>query len=899
MTLSAGTRLGPYEILSPLGAGGMGEVYKARDTRLNRGVAVKVLSSHLSASAELRQRFEREAKTISQLSHPHICTLYDVGREGETEYLVMELLEGETLLDRLAKGPLPLDQTLRYGVEIADALDKAHRQGIVHRDLKPSNVMLTGAGVKLLDFGLAKSISLARGPSSSTKSATVAGSDNVTREGSILGTLPYMAPEQLEGKEADTRTDVFALGAVLYEMATGKAAFSGTSQASLISAIMKEDPAPISTLRPLTPAALDRALRACIAKAPDDRWQSTADLARELRWIAEQPDSSVTLGGGPGRRAKAGLAVAVALGTLAAAAFGVILLRPHPAAPQSFRFSISEPRGTYFSSSASEVGGAPALSPDGRWLVFSATDNSGKNQLWIRGLDSVVAHPLAGTDNAIDPFWSPDSRLIGFFSDYKLLKVDVGGGSPEVLCQANLGSGGTWSGRGEILYSDRGGVLRVVSATGGASRALWKEEANSKLGNFFPFFLPDGDHFLYVASGVDSRSGNEEGIFVGSLTSLSRTRVSKLVSRPVFSSGHILLVDDGKLFAIRFDARRRLAEGDPVLIVDPAAVGERGWVGVFTASREGLLAYQASQAGGVAELVWFERSGKREGSVGERRPYRNVVLSPDGRRVAVEVESNAGLSILVLDATRGLDQRLTPAGSYAGSYNDPIWSPDATRIAYTAISLKPRHGEVRVKEVTGAGRDVVLVEGETLDWIGDWSPDGSHILATRLGDSGGRGNFSLQSLSVADGKWTTWLETDSNERDPAFSPDGRWVAYGSDESGPYEIYVRPFAGPGGKWQISRGTGTRARWRRDGKELYYVSPDGKMMAVEIHVGPAGFDASAPRPLFDVPLAKPVVFPAAPFSVTPDGQRFLIATPVGEITAPPVTVVVNWPEALLKR
>lgn len=362
----------------------------------------------------------------------------------------------------------------------------------------------------------------------------------------------------------------------------------------------------------------------------------------------------------------------------------------------------------------------------------------------------------------------------------------------------------------------------------------------------------------------------------------------------MFSSGHILLVNDGRLFAIRFDVQRGLAEGDAVLIVDPAAAGEQGGVGVFTVSREGLLAYQTSQTGSLAELVWFERSGKREGSVGERGPYRNVVLSPDGRRAAVEVEANAGLSILVLDAMRGFEQRLTPAGRYF----DPIWSPDATRIAYTAIHEKSRGGEVRVREVNGTGRDVVLVKGETLDWIGDWSPDGSHILATRLGGSGGRGNFSLQSLSVAEGKWTAWLETDSNERDPVFSPDGRWVAYGSDESGQYEIYVRPFAGPGGKWQISRGTGTRARWRGDGKEIYYISPDGKMMAVEIHVGPAGFDASAPRPLFDVPLAKPVVFPAAPFSVTPDGQRFLIVTPVGEITSRPLTVVVNWPEALLK-
>ncbi|HEY3124597.1 MAG TPA: protein kinase, partial [Thermoanaerobaculia bacterium] len=553
MTLASGSRLGPYELVSAVGAGGMGEVYKARDTRLERTVAVKVLPPHLSASPEARQRFEREAKTISQLSHPHICALYDVGNQDGVEYLVMEYLEGETLAERLVKGPLPSDQTLRHGIEIADALDKAHRQGIVHRDLKPGNVMLTKSGVKLLDFGLAKAVQ----PVSSASALTSLPTEGpaLTAEGTILGTFQYMAPEQLEGREADARTDIFAFGAVLYEMATGQKAFSGRSRASLIGAILKDEPPPISTIQAMAPPTLDRVVRTCLAKDPEDRWQTARDVVLELRWIAEGSQTGIALPAIAARRSRERVA------WILAALFGIglaltlplsLLRRPRGSGEgRALKLSVLPPEKAAF------VPGMIALSPDGSRLAFVAGGAEGKNLLWVRPLDSLEARPLPATEGAYAPFWSPDSRFLAFFAEGKLKKIEASGGPPQLLytLMSPVGRGGTWNREGVILFapSPGGPLFRIPDAGGAASPVTKFDDTRQENSHRWPVFLPDGRHFLYFAR---SRQKENRAIFVGSLDSKETRFLMNGTSNVLFapgssggSEGHLLFERDGLLVA--------------------------------------------------------------------------------------------------------------------------------------------------------------------------------------------------------------------------------------------------------------------------------------------------------------------------------------------------------------
>ena len=912
MTLSAGSKLGPYEVLSPLGAGGMGEVYRARDSRLGRDVAIKVLPAALAASPEARQRFEREAQTISQLAHPHICALYDVGREGDTEYLVMELLEGETLSDRLAKGPLPLEQTLRFGQEIADALDKAHRQGIVHRDLKPGNVMLTKSGVKLLDFGLARAVEPAAEHGSLTSLPTQRA---LTQEGTILGTFQYMAPEQLEGRPADERTDIFAFGAVLYEMATGRKAFSGATQASLITAIMSAEPPPLSSVQPASPPSLDRIVKTCLAKDPEERWQSAGDLKRELRWVAEGSSSIVASGATPGRRSRGRAAApwkvaAIVLG-LTAGALAVLLARKSVPTAQRLRFAIAAPPATSFLFAGEEVAGPPALSPDGRWLVFTATDAASKSRLWLRAMDSLEARPIAGTDNGSQPFWSPDSRSIGFFADKKLKKVAVAGGAPDVLCDTGLfmAFGGSWSSQGTILYALGDGSLRQWRVGEGQAREVPGREGAEKGqrlrdsalsdavgkvgGSLWPYFLPDGDHFLYLGGEAGTTGeASRVGIYVGSLSSKQSKHLLPYESRPVYDpTGRILAVSEGNLLSVAFDARRLEIRGEPVRVAEGVGTDPILRNAFFTASANGILVFQKSEAApGLSRLTWIDRSGRPLGTVGEPRVYGAVRLSPDGRRAAVEVwNQEQTKEIWLADFSGGVEQRLI----YGDWSENPVWSRDGARIAYARAKNGEAY-EIREREVFGSGRDEVLASPGRLAWSDDWAPDGRSMLMTSL--QKGKRRFTLDLFTAADRKVTPWLETDADERDPSISPDGRWEAHGSNESGVYEIYVRPFPGPGGKRQISRSTGSQARWRGDGRELYYLSPDGKMMAVEAKTSPSAFEAGAPTPLFEAPVARPQLFPATPFDVTPDGHRFLVVCPVGGPSSAPLTAVVNWAEGL---
>ena len=880
MTLSPGTRLGPYEIVAPIGAGGMGEVYRARDTRLERTVAVKVLPSHLSASPESRQRFEREARTISQLSHPHICALYDVGREGETEYLVMEYLEGETLSDRLNRGHLPTDQVLRYGVEIADALDKAHRQGIVHRDLKPGNVMLTKSGVKLLDFGLAKVVAQAAG--SGVSQTALPTRANLTQEGTILGTFQYMAPEQLEGREADARTDVFALGAVLYEMATRKKAFSGESQASLISSIMASEPPPVSAVAPMAPPALDRIVRRCLVKDPDGRWQSARDVALELDEIARSPVSATGLVIPAARSARrsdfvAWIVAAGLLLALVASLFGPWRRAPSAAAVVPVRFTVPPPRDTAFQ-------GMLALSPDGRRLAFVATTADGRDVLWTRALDALEARPLEGTDGANYPFWSPDSRSIAFFAAGKLKKIDASGGSAQTLCNATAPRGGAWGSAGTIIFAaNAGGQVERVAEAGGQSAPL--PHLTSKSGDLFrwPTFLPDGKRFLYYRLAGDT---GRAGLFVASLDTADTSRLAPSDSGAAYvSTGHLLYRVGDRLMSQGFDARRLQVSGEPVPFVEDV-----WWDGIstlataFTASSDGIVAYQT---GGLSStrLLWYDRSGKELGSVGPPGAYLEPALSPDGRWLAVgRTEPNSrGPAVWTVDLERGSSSKFFGSAAYVAAAT-PLWSPDGRRLVCAAFPS----GEVYFRDVRTDEPEKVLYKAAAFTPLDDWSRDSRFLFYEAIDWPTFRFDVGVRDLEKRSDRLV--LSASFNESGARLSPDGRWLAYQTDESGTWEVYVRSFPESSLRRQVSASGGSQPRWRGDGRELFYVSDDRKIMSVDVRPG-AGLETGAPRPLFQTRIL-PVVEARNHYDVSADGQRFLVNSRRPEDAALPINVVVGW-------
>jgi serine/threonine protein kinase/WD40 repeat protein len=867
----------------------MGEVYRARDTRLDRTVAVKVLPSAMSSSPEVRQRFEREAKTISQLSHPHICALYDVGREGETEYLVMELLEGETLSDRLAKGALPLDQTLRYGQQIADALDKAHRQGIVHRDLKPGNVMLTKSGVKLLDFGLAKAIAPSATPSSLTSLPTQQG---LTQEGTILGTFQYMAPEQLEGKDADARTDIFALGAVLYEMATGKKAFSGATQASLIGAILHTEPAPISSIQPLVPPGLDRVIKTCLAKDPEDRWQSARDVASELKWTGQSSEAAAPTasaarqrGGGWLAWAVAALAILLALVAVAAAILNARRASPLPLIRTSIVLpELSAPR-------------AATLSPDGTKVVLVARDSSGRSILWIRSLDSLAAQPLSGTESSAFPFWSPDSRFVGFFADGKLKKIAVEGGPAQTLCDAPLSRGGSWGRDGTIVFSPvPDGPLYRVPASGGVAEAVTRfDPARGETSHRWPFFLPDGRRFLYlVASFGSGEERAKMGVYSGSLDSKEEKFILPAKSTMAYSPpGYLLFLRERTLMAQAFDEKSLTVRGDAFPVADRIQYFPQTANTLFSVSNTGLLLYQSGSSQVLAQLTWLDRSGREVGSLGVPADLANPRISPDGKRVAVDVidHQTGNMDIWIYPSSGGVATRVTSDPAIDGA---PVWSPDGDRIAF--MSLRKGHPDVYLRNASGAGSEECILQSDRAKYTADWSPDGRFLLL-RVIDA--KSNLELWGLPVAgDRKPFPFLKAAFGVSHGQFSPDGHWVAYASNESGKWEVFVAPFPGPGGNWKVSAAGGSEPRWRRDGRELFYLAPDGKIMAVEVKTSPT-FEAGTATPLFQtrrrVTVSSTDMFS---YDVSADGQRFLVSTDVGEVTSSPLTMVLNWTAGLKK-
>jgi len=888
MPLAPGSRIGPYEIVGPLGAGGMGEVYRGRDTRLGREVAIKILPAGFAHSEELRARFEREARTISSLNHPNICTLFDVGQHDGIHFLVMELLEGEPLDQRLAKGPLPIEQVLRCGAQIADALSRAHRQGVVHRDLKPGNVVLTKGGAKLLDFGLARSHAEETPIEGLTAVATQ--TRPLTQEGRILGTFQYMAPEQLEGLEADARTDIFAFGALLYEMTTGKRAFEGSTRTSLIAAIVSGTPRPVGELIPLTPPALEHVIRRCLAKDPDDRWQNAADIASTLRWIAEagsRAGEAAPLAARRRSRLRTAWALNAATAILAVAVtLGVLGLLRQP--PGIVRSSLLPPKGMRFEASAN----VPALAPDGTKVAFVAMDGDGKTALWVRAITSLAAQPLAGSEGAYHPFWSPDSRQIAFFSNGKLRRIDAAGGPTQPICDAVQGRGGSWGEDGTILFTPSiSEVIYRVPASGGSPVPVTELDASRKeVSHRFAELLPDGRHFLFLVEGPSEIPGTDQGyvLYAGSLDSKERTRVvATNGSARYAASGHLLFLRAGSLIAQPFNPKSLALKGEGIPIAESVRRTPR-FEAAFTVSRNGLLLYQSGGGSELTELRFMDRSGRDGEVAGKPADYYAPRLSHDRTRIAASIldPGTQKTDIWVLDIARGTNTKLT-----FDPENDrtPVWSLDDRKIYFQGV--RQGRGDVFVKSSSGTGSDEPVYGSSDPEALWDLSPDGSTAWMMVVGRQGA----DIFKLSLPDGKASLFLGTPFSEGFPRPSPDGRWLAYVSDESGRREVYVRSLSDDGGKWQISTDGGSFPAWTRGGCEIVFQGLDNKLVAVDIRLEPA-FSAGMPHVLFDPKLRTGA--PTNMWDVSADGERFLVTRSLNSPEVEPLTLVQNWVRALGK-
>jgi serine/threonine protein kinase/Tol biopolymer transport system component len=889
MPLATGTRLGPYEVLGPLGAGGMGEVYRARDTRLDRSVAIKVLPSHLAATPELRARFEREARAVSALNHPHICTLHDVGQQDGVDYLVMEHIEGETLAQRLTRGPLPTSDVLRFGIELADALDRAHRSGIVHRDLKPGNVMITKSGVKLTDFGLAWRGVPAGGSGISTAPVDLSQSPTLaqplTAEGTLVGTFQYMAPEQLEGKEADARTDLFALGAVLYEMATGNKAFEGRSQASLISAIMSSEPAPISAIVPMSPPALDRVVRACLAKDPDERISTAHDVKLQLQWIRDAGSQAGVPAPLVARR-KNRERTAWVITTLAvlAALLAVVPRWLWPAQPDRVtRFTITAPPGLTFSPDPIDS----RISPDGRTLAAVAFDTSGVYRVWVRPLESLTGRFLEGTENSTQIFWSPDSRSIGFFADARLKKVDLAGGTPEAVCDAPDPRGATWSRSGTIVFAPTAtGPLMAVPAEGGTPTLVASpDSSNHETALRWPEFLPYGRHFMCVV--LPTREGEFDAV-VYTLGDRGRKKILSTEAAPIPAGpGRIVFSHNGHIVAQSFDERALAPRGAPVPIGLTPPLSQGIGARVASASANGVLAHLDAGSANT-ELVWFDRGGHAIATIPTPPAHYMIdAVSPDARRaVVVRASSSTSSDLWMVDLVRGLATRFTftPSSRVYGM----AWSPDGSRVAYNANPSGPL--DIFIKSADGAGDGLCCVSGAQFKNIDQWSPDGKFLVFEQPGAGTG---WDIWLLPVdGDRKPIPYLHSRFNETAAGISPDGRWMLYASDESGRAEIYVQSYPTPGNKYQVSSNGALYAVWVSGGREMLMVGTDGTVYAATVRTQPT-FSSEKPHVLFRPSPRITWMSPA------PDGQRMLAVMKSESSAASGVVVEMNWPAGLAKK
>ena len=892
MTLNAGSKLGPYEVVGAAGAGGMGEVYRARDTRLERTVAIKVLPSHLSSNPDLKQRFEREAKAISSLQHPHICTLYDVGSQDGVDFLVMEYLEGETLAERIRRGPLALPELTRIGAEITEALDRAHRAGIVHRDLKPANVMLTNAGAKLMDFGLAKPLAMAAGvgthPSNISGAPMLSAAmtspnpqaSPLTVAGTVVGTVQYMSPEQIEGKEADARSDIFAMGTVLYEMATGKRAFEGKSQLTVASAILEKEPEPLHLARPASPATLEHVIARCMAKNPDERWQTARDVGTELKWAATSKDMA-SVATRPSSLKSRLMVAAAAVGTAIVLITGYWMM-PKPAG-LNLHVAVNLPAGFRLDTTNNSI----ALSPDGTRLAFTAVGTDGLQRLWVRALNGQEPQALTGTDGATYPFWSPDGQSLGFFAKHKLKTIEIATGAVRALSDAPNGRGASWSSKGTIVFSpDYQTPLFAVPVSGGTPAQLTTLKLAGE-SHRLPWFLPDGRHLLFTV--LQNVASKDDTVSWLDVDTRKTGAVMQERSQAQYAGGYILYHHGKTLMGRPFDVRSLQTQGQAAIVAEDVISNSERATGQYSISQTGVLLYATGPGIDPSLLTVYGEDGRKSHEVGQPAIFTDIHISPNGKKIAESVVRPDGLNdIWIYDLEGGNGRRLTFASD---GRSNATWSPDSARIAFqgpaSTVYEQPADG-------SSPERKLPIQLATSADYLQSWSPDGKS-LAFMESDKNG---LDIMVTPITSGEPRKYASTPAWETEATFSPDGNWIAYSSDETGRYEIFVVPFPSGQGKFQVSSDGGQLPVWINGGRELAYMNDQRKLLAVEMKSHGTQMEVGRSRALFGgqtlpvLPGLEASASGASPTYITPDGKQIVLAVPTNLSSATPLNLVTNW-------